>query len=125
MISTHFVILAWGYRYCRVFGPASLLFPRGSDLALLRDSFINHWAITFTCLSSCQSSGRTGQSFSSLQTSFSSSQGLLCGPSLPSSFLGFAHLIHGRFIGLFLHLIPTKKLDVKWLRIGSGLCLYW
>ena len=27
----------------------------------------------------------------------------------------------GRFIGLFLHLIPTKKLDVKWLRIGSGL----
>ena len=26
----------------------------------------------------------------------------------------------GRFIGLFLHLIPTKKLDVKWLRIGSG-----
>ena len=26
----------------------------------------------------------------------------------------------GRFIGLFLHLIPTKKLDVKWLRIGAG-----
>ena len=26
----------------------------------------------------------------------------------------------GRFIGLFLHLIPTKKLDVKWFRIGAG-----
>ena len=25
-----------------------------------------------------------------------------------------------RFIGLFLHLVPTKKLDVKWLRIGAG-----
>ena len=27
----------------------------------------------------------------------------------------------GRFIGLFLHLIPTKKLDVKWFRIGAGI----
>ena len=26
----------------------------------------------------------------------------------------------GRFIGLFLHLIPIKKLDVKWFRIGAG-----
>ena len=27
----------------------------------------------------------------------------------------------GRFVGLFLHLIPTKKLDVKWFRIGAGI----
>ena len=26
----------------------------------------------------------------------------------------------GRFIGLFLHLIPTKKLDVKWFRVSAG-----
>ena len=40
----------------------------------------------------CQSSGRTGNLFLPFRPAVSSRQGLLCGSSLSSSFLGFATL---------------------------------